>query len=197
MNVGETIYGQGASPTGLFALREGRVKLYRQSRGRVQILAILMPGDCFGAESFPTGAPSPCAATALSAVSAIHIPPDALGQLLSDHADLQALLLELVTERLKQFVSLVHDLAFRDVASRLAAILTARARAEGRASEEGIVLDRLLSQQDFAAMAGTSREVIYRIFKKFEADELLRLSRDRILILDQDRLATIAVQEVR
>lgn len=197
LNAGELLYRQGAPPTGLFALQEGRIKLYRQSRGRVQILAILMPGDGFGAESFSTGAPSPCAATALTVVSAIHIPPDALGQLLSAHADFQELLLELVTNRLKQFVTLVHDLAFRDVTSRLATVLILRAEVEGQPSDEGIIFDRLLSQQEFADMVGTVREVVYRTFKRFEEDGLVRMTRSTILIQDLDTLRSIALQEAR
>ncbi|MCC7448034.1 MAG: Crp/Fnr family transcriptional regulator [Anaerolineae bacterium] len=196
-DVGETLYRQGDPPSGLFVLRDGRVKLYRQSRDRSQILAIPIPGECFGAESLSTGAPSPCSAVALTRVLTIYIPPQALGELLAEHADLQELLLELITHRLKQFVSLVHDLAFRDVTSRLAAILVARAQTEGQLVPEGIILDRLLSQQEFAAMAGTAREVIYRNFKKLEDDGLLRLSRHSILILDFDRLARIAAQEAR
>jgi len=194
-DVGAIFYRQGAAPSGLFVLQDGRVKLYRQSRDRIQILAILMPGDCFGAESLSTGAPNPCTASALTRVSAIYIPPEKLGELLIEHADLQEFLLELISHRLKQFVSLVHDLAFRDVTSRLAAILVARAQNEGDPAPEGIVLDRLLSQQEFAAMAGTAREVISRIFKKFEEDGLIRLSRHSILIRDLDRLAWIAAQE--
>lgn len=194
---GEILYRQGAPPSGLFVLQTGRVKLYRQSKDRIQILAILMPGECFGAESFPTGASSPCTAAALTHISTIFIPPDVLGAMLADHADLQELLLETITNRLKQFITLVHDLAFRDVTSRLAAILVSRARLEGQPTSEGIVLDRLLSQQEFAAMVGTAREVIYRIFKKFEEDRLLRLKQHLILILDLDRLAQIAAQEAR
>jgi CRP-like cAMP-binding protein len=196
-DVGETFYRQGDPPSGLFVLREGRVKLYRQSRDRAQILVIPMPGECFGAESLSTGAPCPCSAVALTRVFTIYIPPQSLGGLLAEHADLQKLFLELITHRLKQFVSLVHDLAFRDVTSRLAAILVARAQTEGQLAPEGIMLDRLLSQQEFAAMAGTAREVIYRNFKKLEGDGLLRLSRNSILIRDFDRLARIAAQEAR
>jgi CRP/FNR family transcriptional regulator len=190
-------YSQGEPPTGLFALQEGRVKLYRQSSERAQILAIPLPGECFGAESLATGESSPCTAAALTNVSAVYVPPNALRALLPDHADLQELLLEVAADRLRQLVLLVHDLAFRDVTSRLAAILAARAKAEGCATELGISLDRLLSQQEFAAMAGSAREVICRIFKKFENDGLLRLTRHNITILDLDGLLQLARREAR
>lgn len=196
-SIGAILYAQGEPPTGLFALQEGRVKLYRQSNARAQILAVPLPGECFGAESLATDEASPCTAAALTHVSTLYVPPDALRTLLPDHADLQELLLELAADRLRQLVSLVHDLAFRDVTSRLAAILAARAKAEGRSTEFGVSLDRLLSQQEFAAMAGSAREVICRIFKKFESDGLLRLTRHNIYILDLDGLIQLALREAR
>ena len=102
----------------------------------------------------------------------------------------------MVAQRLKQFVSLVHDLAFRDVTSRLATVLVTRAQNEGQPTNSGISIDRLLSQQEFAQMVGTAREVINRTFKRFEHDGLVRLTPDHILILDLERLINIAKQEI-
>lgn len=194
---GVNLYRQGDPPTGLFALQSGRVKLYRQSKEKCQILALPMPGDCLGAESLPTGAPSPYSATTLTPVVTIHFPPDILQSLLDEHADFQDLFLQLITNRLKQFVTLVHDLAFRDVTSRLATVLMIRAEVEGQPHDDGILFQRLLSQQEFADMVGTAREVVYRTFKKFEDDGLVRMTRSSILIRDFDTLRAIALQEAR
>lgn len=194
---GVNLYCQGDPPSGLFALQSGRVKLYRQSKEKCQILALPMPGDCLGAESLPTGAPSPYAATTLTSVSAIYLQPDILQSLLDEHSDFQDIFLQLITNRLKQFVSLVHDLAFRDVASRLATVLTLRAESEGLPHDDGILFDRLLSQQEFADMVGTAREVVYRTFKKFEDAGLIRMTQSSILIRDLETLRSIALQEAR
>lgn len=194
---GVHLYRQGDPPTALYILQAGRVKLYRQSKDKSQILALPAPGDCLGAESLPTGAPSPYSATTLTPVSAILLPPDTLQTLLDEHADFQEAFLRLITDRLKQFVTLVHDLAFRDVTSRLATVLLVRAEAEGQRSDDGIRFDRLLSQQEFADMVGTAREVVYRTFKKFEDDGLIHMTRDSILIRDLDTLRKIALHEAR
>jgi CRP/FNR family transcriptional regulator len=191
------IYQQGDPPTGLYALQSGRVKLHRHSKEKYQILALPMPGDCFGAESVPTGALSPYSATSLTRTVSIYLSPDSLQSLLDDHPDFQEVFLKLITNRLKQFVTLVHDLAFRDVTSRLAMVLVSRAQREGRATRDGIVFDRLLSQQEFASMVGTAREVVYRTFKKFEDDGLIHTTRNNIVILDLDTLNDIAAQEAR
>ncbi|MBZ0283387.1 MAG: Crp/Fnr family transcriptional regulator [Anaerolineae bacterium] len=189
------LYQQAGPPTGLFALQSGRVKLYRQSKKKCQILAVTMPGDCFGAESLPTGAPSPYSATTLVPAVTIQLQHDILQELLDEHTDFQDVFLQLIVSRLKQFVTLVHDLAFRDVTSRLATVLSIRAEIEGLPHHDGIIFDRLLSQQEFTDMVGTAREVVYRTFKKFEDDGLVRMTRSSILIYDLDTLRAIALQE--
>lgn len=191
------LYRQGDPPCALFMLLSGRVKLYRESKGKCQILALPVPGESLGAESLPTGAASPFSATVLSPVQAVYLPPDILQALLDEHPDFQEVFLRLITERLKQFVTLVHDLAFRDVTSRLAMVLLARAETEGQPQNDGIIMDRLLSQQEFADMVGTAREVVYRTFKRFQGDKLIKLTRDTIFINDLDELRRIALQEVR
>lgn len=195
---GVDLYRQGDPPSGLFALQSGRVKLYRRSKEKCQILALPIPGDCLGAESLPTGSLSPYSATTLTPVMAIIFPADVLQSLLDDHADFQEAFLCLITNRLKQFVTLVHDLAFRDVTSRLATVLLARAEVEGQPHETGgVCFDRLLSQQEYAEMVGTAREVVYRTFKKFEDEGLVKFTRHSILILDLDTLRAVALQEAR
>ncbi|MBK9748940.1 MAG: Crp/Fnr family transcriptional regulator [Anaerolineae bacterium] len=192
-----SLYQQGDPPCAFYMLETGRVKLYRQSKDKRQILALLAPGECLGAESLSTGGISPFTATALTPVTALCVPPDPLQVLLDEHPDFQEVFLRLITDRLKQFVTLVHDLAFRDVTSRLAMVLVARADLEGKEVDDGVLLDRLLSQQEYADMVGTVREVVSRTFKRFEDENLVHLTRTSILIRDCDRLRAIALLEAR
>ena len=46
-------------------------------------------------------------------------------------------------------------------------------------------------------MVGTAREVVYRTFKRFERDGLVRLTPTDIVILDVERLADVARSETR
>lgn len=193
----DDLFRQGDPPSALYFLQSGRVKLYRQSKGRCQILALPISGDCLGAESLPTGALNPYSATALTPVNAILLLPDILQFLLDNYPDFQEVFLKIITDRLKQFVTLVHDLAFRDVTSRLAMILLTRAEREGLPHDDGIIFDRLLSQQEFADMVGTAREVIYRTFKRFGKDGVIHTTRSHIVIRDMDALRTVAFQESR
>jgi len=196
-DAGFMLYHQGDSPSPLYGLCSGRVKLYRQSKEKRQILALPIGGDCIGAESMSTNAPSPYSAMVLTRTTTICLFPNTLQLLLDELPDFQEIFLQLITGRLKQFVTLVHDLAFRDVTSRLAMVLVLRADAEGQPHPDGIVIDRLLSQQEFAEMVGTAREVVYRTFKKFEDDGLIHITRKHIFMYDLTALRNIAMQEAR
>jgi CRP-like cAMP-binding protein len=194
---GATLFQQGDPPTGLFMLHTGRAKIYRRSKDREQILAVPLPGDCFGAETLSMESPSSMAAMALTDISAIYINPDFLRHLLSETPDFRETLLEIISIRLRQYVALVHDLAFRDVTSRLATVLVNRARAEGTLTDDGIRIERLLSQQEFASMVGSAREVVNRVFKKIESDGLVRFDTHYITILNLEALTALAQQETR
>lgn len=191
------LYHQGDAPTALYALCAGRIKLFRQSGEKCQILALPMAGDCLGAESLSTGSPSPYSATTLTSASVFYLAPEIMQVLLDEHPDFQEVYLKLITDRLKQFVTLVHDLAFRDVTSRLATILLSRAELEGEDLRGELVFDKLLSQQEFADMAGTAREVVYRTFRKLEEQEVIRLTPGTITICNINALREIALQETR
>jgi CRP-like cAMP-binding protein len=163
----------------------------------MQIFSILAPGECFGAESLPDDGPSPCSATALTVARTLFIAPEVLHQLATDYPDFQIVLLELVSERLRQFVSLVHNLAFHDVTARLASALLALGETDGEMCDEGLSIHRLLTTQELAAMVGTAREVIHRTLKRFERDGLVRVTTTHFFLLDPSRLAEVARQETR
>lgn len=191
---GTILYRQGDPSSGLFTLQSGQVKLYRKSREKAQILEIDSAGDSFGAESFYNNAPSPWTAEAIQAGSAIHIPPDGLSSILAEHPDFSLVLLELISKKLRSFTGLVHSLAFRDVTARLAEVLLAQAQKTPQTGSPSRI-ERILSQQDLAAMVGTAREVIYRTLKKFEQEGILQVTPTHIIILDIDQLQAIANQE--
>ncbi len=193
----DILYHRGDPPTGLFVLQSGHVILYRQSREKSQILSVLTIGKCFGGESLPNDTPSPYTAKAISNVQVLYVTPEDVRQLLMAHVDFMTFFLETVTSRLRQLARLVHDLAFRNVSSRLAGAMLTLAEADGEVTEEGLRVPRVLSQQNLAAMTGTAREVIYRTLRQFEQEDLLKQTRQAFIILDVDRMVAIATEETR
>lgn len=194
---GDVFFRQGDSPLGLFCIKDGQVKLYRQFSEKSHILAILSAGDTFGADSLSTQAPCTAFAEAISPGMALYIPCDRLERLMREYPDVSLLMLRIVSEQLKHFAHLLHSFAFQDVSTRLAEVLLKQAVLQNKTPNANqLSVDRVLSQQDLAAMVGTAREVIYRTLKKFEHEGLIKLTPSQIIILDVARFQAFANQEI-
>jgi CRP/FNR family transcriptional regulator, dissimilatory nitrate respiration regulator len=193
----EVIYRQGIHLEGIYIVLAGHVKLCRHSDKHSQILALLRLGDSFGIESLSDTATAAYGAESIDGAKLLFIPQNAVLELLEDYPHFRLFTIQLATERLRQFASLVHDLAFQDVASRLATLLVRRAETEGVARHDGIHFPTLMSQSEIAAMTGTGREVVQRTFKKFELLQLALVSRKETIILDLEKLRQIAQEENR
>lgn len=195
INAGDHLFLQDDPPTGLFAIQEGLVLLYRHSDRKSQVLTVLGAGDAFGAESLSNNTPSPYAARAVVETRLLYIPPEQFRTLLDTQSDLLIAFVALASLRLQQLTALVQSLAFRSVTARLAGILLTLAQMTGEKSGKVLHLDRVLSQQDLASMAGTVREVVSRTLKKFEEDGLLEQTAQEYVLLDVAELANIAMEE--
>ncbi len=196
-NPQEVIVHQNDALTGLYGILSGHVKLYRVSSKRTQILALLRTGDCFGIEILSNERQSSYSVATLTPTQLFFIPETSLHQLLHADAEFRAVLIQLVTSRLRQFATLVHNLAFRNVPARLATILVNRAEEEGIVKDDKIYLPRLLTQRELATLIGTVREVVQRTFKQFEQQGLTQFSRKEIVILDLEGLKKVADEENR
>jgi CRP/FNR family transcriptional regulator len=92
--------------------------------------------------------------------------------------------IKVLARRVRHLVSLVEDLSFRRVISRVAKILLEHIGGEmGRGPR--------LTQQEMAAMAGTAREVVGRSLKALEEEGAIKLDRHRIIITDKEALQKI------
>ncbi len=90
---------------------------------------------------------------------------------------------QVLSRRVQELVSLVEDLSFRHVTSRVAKMLLGYV---GRDSSSG---ERpRLTQQEMAAMIGTAREMVGRSLKTLEGEGAIRIERNRIVIADQKAL---------
>ena len=88
----------------------------------------------------------------------------------------------------------VEELHFLDITGRLASRLARMAAEAGATSlpDGSIRLAGPLTQGDLAAMIGCTRQSVNKLLGMFTDDGLLRLERDRIVVLDLDRLLRAA-----
>ena len=88
----------------------------------------------------------------------------------------------MLASRVRRDSSLVEVLSFGQVNSRLARLISKQGTATGNQ-----MLPHF-TQQDLAAMVGTSRVVINRALRTLEEKGAIRLSRRHIIITDENKL---------
>ena len=182
---GEMILIEGEPAGSLYFVGSGVVKVFMTSvEGKEQILNIVRPGESFNELPIFDDGPNPASAQAIGAVVLYGIRKGDLNDILRDKPQVALNVIKVLASRVRHLVSLVEDLSFRHVISRVAKILLEHAGV-------GTGREPRLTQQEMAAMAGTAREVVGRSLKALEEEGAISLDRHRIIIRDKEALQEI------
>jgi CRP/FNR family transcriptional regulator len=181
----EMVLLEGESPDNLYFVASGAVKVFKTSaEGKEQILSIVRPGESFNDVPIFDGGPNLASARTMGPVLLYGIKKNDMEAILRDHPQIALNVIKVLARRVRHLVSLVEDLSFRHVISRVAKILLEHIGGEmGRGPR--------LTQQEMAAMAGTAREVVGRSLKALEEEGAIKLDRHRIVITDKEALQKI------
>jgi CRP/FNR family cyclic AMP-dependent transcriptional regulator len=179
---GETIIFEGDPCQAAYFIAEGQVRVYRLSPGgREQVLARLEPGQAFNTVPlFQSDGVNHATVEALTPVTVYEVSASDLWHLVGRRPDLALALLQDFADRLDHLTNLVEDLSLRTVRGRLARFLLEHA-------DEGGV-ERRWTQDEIAAHLGTVRDMVGRTMRAFVDAGLVRMDRQRIVLLDREGL---------
>jgi len=165
----------------------GAVKVFKTSiEGKEQILCLLRTGESFNDVPILDGGPNLASAVAITPVVLYGMTRTDVEELLRENPRVAMNVIRVLSKKVRHFVSMVEDLSFRDVTSRVAKLLLDYATDHG-GPEEGVERPRL-TQQEMAAMVGTAREVVGRSLKVLEEEGAIRMDRHRIVVTNRKAL---------
>ena len=166
----------------LYFLISGVVKVYKTSPdGKEQILHIATQGESLNDVSTFDGGPNAASMLAMTPVLLYGIKKSDLDTLFRDNLQIALNTIKALANRVRRDSTLVKELSFTHVIGRLANMLLKYA------DEEKDAWPRL-TQQDMAAMVGTTREVVNRSLRTMEENGAIRLERHGIVIINKDSL---------
>jgi CRP/FNR family transcriptional regulator len=124
---------------------------------------------------------TPAVATAQAEVETdvVMLPATALREWVRTSQEVRAFIFATMTNALVDVTTLLEDVAFRSVDTRLAAFLV------GHASNDGVISMR---HEDMAAELGTAREVVSRLLETYEQVGAIALSRGRVTVVNEAKL---------
>jgi CRP-like cAMP-binding protein len=179
---GETVIFEGDPCQAAYFIAQGQMRVYRLSpAGRQQVLAQLGPGQTFNTvPPFQPHGVNHATAEALTPVTLYAILCQDFRRLVGECPELALAILQDFAERLDHLTDLVEDLSLHTVRGRLARFLLEHA-------EAGQVTRRW-TQEEIAAHLGTVRDMVGRTLRAFADAGLLRIERQRIVLLDRQGL---------
>ncbi len=187
---GSSLYLPSDQSDGTFLLADGRVRICSTTpEGKQTILAFVEPGEVFGELALVESGPREERAEAVVNSTVILIPSDHLRSLMEESAHLTIGVTKLIGLRRKRVERRLRSLLFRNNRDRLTHLLVELAEQYGNATSEGIELSIRLSHQDLASIIGATRETVTTLLGEMQSDGLLRIRRQRLLILDLRKLA--------
>ncbi|MDO6565304.1 Crp/Fnr family transcriptional regulator [Amphritea sp. 1_MG-2023] len=183
---GQVVFQQGNVCDHFIIVTSGTVKvLGRNANGRELILyRIEHQGTCVLTTSCLLGGEAyPAEGITETAVTAFLLPLSGFQRAMTDSTGLRQFIFDSYGERLAKLITLVQEIAFERIETRLARYLI---------EQVGPSSVLLRSHQEIADELGTAREVVSRQLKLFEQKEWLALSRNQVLFLNKSAVRNAA-----
>ncbi len=187
---GEIIIIEGDPCQAAYFVAEGQVRVYRLSPGgREQVLVQLGPGQAFNTvPPFKPHGVNHANVEALTPVTLYAIPCNNLHRLVGQCPEMALALLRDFAGRLDHLANLVEDLSLRTVRGRLARFLLEHASTDLSGTAEADAVTQRWTQEEIAVHLGTVRDMVGRTLRAFADAGLVRMDRQRLVLLDREGL---------
>ncbi len=167
----------------MFIIQRGRVKVVLfGASGREVILSLLRPGDFFGEMSLLDGQPRSANVVAIDKAQVLMLSRQDFVAHLNENPSTALNILAEMCLRLRRADEVIGNLALLDVYGRVARMLIDMAARDGENTDEGVMIRHRPTQQELAAMIGTSRETVSRVLSEFQRRGFLSLQGKAILL---------------
>ena len=193
---GNIIYQEGQKTSGLYCVRDGKIKVYKNDLdGREHIVRIVLPGEFMGLKALLSGNPHSVSAAAFEDSSVCMISKSDFFHFMIKYPGFNQSIIIYLSKLLDDAEKRMLSLAFKPVRERLAEILvflfTSFYPGVKTPTENYLNLTRM----DLANIIGTAQETIIRLLSEFREEGLIEIRGRKIFLLDMIKLTIIANQK--
>ena len=186
----KVISWDGEREDAIYFVISGLVKLFAISAdGREFTPRMVYGGDSFNDEKIFSSEPNALSAMSMTPALLYYLRYEDLYSTMETYPQVRANITEVLAARQRYFVRLAIELVFKRVTSRLARLLL---------EKDALVKDGVeipgITRYDMAAAIGTVREMVSRALKDLESSGAIKIARDKIIILDRNRLFELSSQ---
>ena len=185
----QVIFLEGEACAGYHIVQDGWLKAVKISTtGREQIIQFLGPGNTFNEESVINETKNQVTVEALELSKVWVIQRESMLKLMDEYPALSRIITEALANRVIHLTNIIENLALQTVEARLARIFLEHS------SNEIMKRRRWSTQAEMAARLGTVPDVLNRALRSLAEENLIKIQRHEIQILDRKGLERKAMQ---
>ena len=178
------LFHKGSPAQSLYLIESGEVRIFALSEtGHEITLDIYGPGECFGETALLDGNLRSTGAMAVAKTVTYTLGRDDFLRCMERHPQVARRVMALLAHRLEHATAYAENLAFLDVAGRVAAVLLELAQRYG-VEHGSLGIDLHLTQAELASWACASREMVNRVLHAYQNQGLITMERHTIVITD-------------
>ncbi len=186
---GEFIIRPGDAPSGVFFIESGLIKAYKITKyGEENLLIIRKKHEIFPLIWAITGSERKIIYQTMVPTTLWRLSREEYLKLIDSNPDSMSALLAMSVEMYRLHSERIINLEYRTVRERLISFMLTMSRRFGKETNEGLLLDVPLRQQDIASSINASRETTSRELSGLEKKGLIKNSSQYITILDKTKL---------
>jgi CRP-like cAMP-binding protein len=186
---GEIIFREGGIPTGIFYLKDGKIKKYKTTpRGEEQIFYICREGELLGYHAILSEEHYPDSAATTEDSKITFIPKDKFLEVVHSSTVLSNKLLKALAHEFSVFINGITNLATKSVRERTALTLLILDEKFKIIDKPNKPSDINISRGDFANMVGTAKETLVRILQEYKRGGAIESNGRVIRILNRKEL---------
>ncbi len=187
---GEPVYLPHEQADGVILVAQGRVKIcHATPDGKQSILGFIDSGEIFGELSLLGSERRDEYVETTEKTTLVLLPKQAVQHVIRKYPDLVLGVTKLIGARRQRVEKRLRNLLFRSNRERVIHLLLELCEKYGETSEEGISLNIRLSHQEMACIIGSTRETVTVVLGQLQKENLLKISRRRVVITNLSRLA--------
>jgi CRP-like cAMP-binding protein len=186
---GATIFNEGEACAGFHIVVDGLIRIYRMNaEGRLHTLSLLRPVSTFNEVAAVDGGPNPFNAVAVTNAEVMVISHERLLNLIATEPALLNNYVQALAHLNREYIERLEDMTFRSIPSRLAKLFLHEATYADQISET----PSQLTQEEMAAILGTTREVVGRALRSLMNAGLLKKRGRHVYVVDRIGLEQLA-----
>jgi CRP-like cAMP-binding protein len=186
---GATIFNEGEACAGFHIVADGLIRIYRMNaEGRLHTLSLLRPVSTFNEVAAVDGGSNPFNAVAVTYAEVMVISHERLLNLIATEPALLNNYVQALAHLNREYIERLEDMTFRSIPSRLAKLFLHEATYADQISET----PSQLTQEEMAAILGTTREVVGRALRSLMNAGLLKKRGRHVYVVNRMGLEQLA-----